>query len=175
MPDNDNTHPLFHDDADQLEMIAAILDTFPGQAGNPELQVPIHPQVRRAWAAQMIRRGIVLVPALMEELPVAVGGHPEAGWLQPHQWLKRAQYERAQAAAAESGSTPEQQKRQAEDMLRAIQPSLADRIAALTDPEQRAAMAAELEQKIPEAIDRVRAAEEHLARARSRAKEQSNG
>ncbi|MFI6215627.1 hypothetical protein ACIBCD_26850 [Nocardia brasiliensis] len=165
-------HPIFRDGGDQLTMLMALLDAFPGQAGNPDVLVPIHPRVRQAWAQALINRGIVVVPELMTELPVGTGEHPEAGWLQPQQWVKRAEYEQQLAAQAEVAppSTPDQQYAQAEQMLRAVKPALADQIAAMSDPEQRAAMAARLKAEIPGHIDRVLAAQEQLAKARERAR-----
>ncbi|WP_029899519.1 hypothetical protein [Nocardia brasiliensis] len=168
-------HPIFRDGGDQLTMLMALLDAFPGQAGNPDVLVPIHPRVRQAWAQALINRGVVVVPDLMTEMPVGTGEHPEAAaWLQPQQWVKREEYEQQAAARAEAApaSTPEQQYTQAEQMLRAVKPSLADQIAAMTDPEQRAAMAAQLEKDIPRHIDVVRAAQEQLEKARRKAQAQ---
>ncbi|MEV0367502.1 hypothetical protein [Nocardia fusca] len=169
-------HPIFRDDADQLTMISAVLDAFPGQAGSPDIQVPIHPRVRQAWAKALIQRGLVLVPDLMQELPVADGSHPEAGYLQPMTWMKREDYEAQAAQATAAPADPnapdpaEQQKRQAEDILRAVKPSLADQIAAMSDPEKRAAMAAMAEQ-IPQHMNNLRMAQEQIEKARARAEE----
>lgn len=153
-------HQIFRADGDQLEMLTAILDAFPGQAGNPDVVVPIHPRVRGEWAKVLIRRGVVVVPELMRELPMPTGDHPEAGWLQPMEWVGRAEYaERSAArAAAPSGSSAEQQVEQAKAMLRAVKPDLLDQIEALKDPEQRAAMAARLKAQIPAHVDAVAAA-----------------
>lgn len=161
-------HPIFRDDADQLTMISAVLDAFPGQAGSPDVQVPIHPRVRQAWAKALIQRGLVLVPELMQELPVATGAHPEAGYLQPMEWVKRADYEaHAAQATAAPASTPEQQKRQAEDILRVVKPGMAEQIAAMSDPEKRAEMARMAEQ-IPQHMNNLRMAQEQIEKARQR-------
>ncbi|MFC9892105.1 hypothetical protein ACFVMC_00285 [Nocardia sp. NPDC127579] len=176
MPDNDfPPHPIFHAEADQLAMLAALLDAFPGQQGNPHVLVPIHPRVRRAWAEQLIARGVVVVPELMKQLPVATGEHPEATWLQPMEWVNRAEYEarlaaQAEAAAyapAEKADAIAQQEAQMKDVLRATKPSLLEQIEALTDPEARAAMAARLEPEIPKHINAIQAAVEQIERARA--------
>ncbi|MGY2036625.1 hypothetical protein ACW9HF_15190 [Nocardia gipuzkoensis] len=179
MPDNELQHPIFHDDADQLTMLTALLDSFPGQAGNPNVVVPIHPRVREVWAKKLMLRGIVVVPSLMQELPVPTGEHPEAGWLQPMQWMKRREYEEQRAAQAEEPAAPtperqEQREQQARQMLRVVKPSLLAQIDALTDPEQRAAMAARLEKDIPAHVDAVKAALEQIERARAK-EENDNG
>ncbi|MBF6301161.1 hypothetical protein IU459_26985 [Nocardia amamiensis] len=170
MSDNTFGHPIFHDDGDQLTMLTALLDAFPGQAGNPNVLVPIHPRVRQAWAQTLIERGVVVVPELMRELPLETGEHPEAGWMAPRVWVKREEYaqQRAAQAAEAPPSTPEQQQEQARQMLRAVKPSLLDQIDALKDPQQRAAMAARLEKDIPAHIDAVNAALEQIERARAK-------
>ncbi|MFR9767047.1 hypothetical protein [Nocardia sp. SC052] len=172
-------HPTFRDDADQEAMLTALLDAFPGQSGNPDVLVPIHPSVRQAWARTLIRRGVVVVPELMKELPVPTGEHPEAGWLQPMEWMSREKYEEhraAQAAEAEQAAAPtdpdEQREQQARQMLAAVKPSLLAQIDALTDPEQRAAMAARLEKNIPAHIDAVRAALDQIERAQNKEAQQ---
>lgn len=175
MSDNDLQHPVFYEGADQHEMITAILDAFPGVEGAPDVQVPIPSiKIRQAWAKQLIKRGLVLVPELMRELPVAISGHPEASWLQPMTWVSREDYaEQCATYEAEApASTPEQQRTQAEQMLRAIKPSLADRIAAMSDVEKRAELA-KMATEIPQHIDAVQAALDQLEQAR--AKEATDG
>lgn len=154
-------HPIFRDDGDQLTMLTALLDAFPGQAGNPSVVVPIHPRAREAWAKTLIKRGIVVVPQLMEELPVATGAHPEAAWLQPMRWMKRADYEAQQADTAEASPG---QREQARQMLAALDPDLEAKIAAMSDPEKRQAMA-DMATKIPEHLDRARQAQAQLDQA----------
>ncbi|MGV9818429.1 hypothetical protein [Nocardia xishanensis] len=168
-------HPIFRPDGDQLTMLTALLDSFPGQSGAPDVLVPIHPRVRQAWARALIKRGVVVVPDLMRELPVPTGEHPEAGWLQPMQWVRREDYEQQRTAQAAEAppSTPEQQTEQARQMLRAVKPSLLAQIDALKDPEARATMARRLEKDIPAHIDAVRAAQEQIDRART--KEETDG
>lgn len=177
MSDKEFRHPIFHEDADQLTMWTAVLDAFPGQQGNPNVVVPIHPQVRQAWAKEIIARGGVIVPALMTKLPVSTGAHPEAGWLQPMDWVKREEYDAqcaAQAEAAASTSDAErqaamaQQETQMKDALRATKPSLLHQIESLTDPEARAAMAARLKPQAIAAIDAVQAALDQVDRTQEK-------
>lgn len=179
MPDNEFEHPIFHEGADQLTMVTAILDSFPGQRGNPDVVVPIHPQVREDWAKEVIARGVVIVPSLMQKLPVPTGDHPEAGWLQPVVWMNRADYQAFRAAQAESASAApaeqvgvtSQQEAQMKDALRAIKPSLLNQIESMSDPDARAAMAARLAPDIPRHFDAVNAAIEQIEHA----KEDGNG
>lgn len=170
MPEPLPEHPVFRPDGDQLTMLSALLDCFPGQAGNPDVLVPIHPRVRQAWAQTLIKRGIVVVPELMQELPVDTGAHPEAAWLQPQRWVSRAEYAEQVAAqqAAAPASTPEQQTEQAKAMLRAVKPSLLDQIEAMKDPAQREQMAARLAEQIPTHINAVNAALEQVERAKAK-------
>lgn len=162
-------HPIFRDDGDQLTMLTALLDSFPGQSGNPDVVVPIHPRVRMDWAKQLIKRGVVVVPELMQELPVATGEHPEAAWLQPMEWVKKADYQAKQAATPQS--TPEQQTGQMRQMLAALDPDLEAKIAAMSDPEKRQAMA-DMATKIPVHFDRLRMAQDAIEKARTQAERQ---
>lgn len=166
-------HPIFHDGADQLVMLTNLLDSFPGQKGNPDVRVPIHPRVREAWAKELIKRGVVVLPELMKELPVPAGDHPEAGWLQPMRWIKKADWERL----AEQEASPEtagRQQEQARQMLAAIDPDLEAKIAAMSDPEKRAEMA-RMATEVPRHLDAVRLAQEHIEKARRSAKEDNDG
>ncbi|MFI2561509.1 phage gene 29 protein family protein [Nocardia farcinica] len=163
-------HPIFREGGDQEEMLTALLDAFPGQPGAPDVMVPIHPRIRPAWAKALLARGVRVHPELMDELPVVSTDHPEAGWLQPMAWVSRAKYAEQQSAAP--ASTPEQQKAQMEQMLQALDPHLAEKIAAMSDAERRAEMAA-MAAKIPHHIAAV--ADLHQRVEAARKKEQPNG
>ncbi|RBO87019.1 hypothetical protein [Nocardia puris] len=156
-------HPVFYQGADQLTMLTAILDAFPGQ--NDGVLVPIHPRVREKWARALLRRGVRLHPDAMEELPIASTDHPEAGWLAPQTWVSRAKYEAAHQATADAATTqgaaaaPTGDARTAEQlrqMLAAVDPAMERRITTTTDPELRAQMAAEAAAAIPEYLAAIR-------------------
>jgi hypothetical protein len=111
-------------------MLELLLDAFPGQMDG--VQVPIHPKARRPWAASLVARGVRVHPELMEQFPVP-GSHPEAGWLNPHKWVGREEYD--EYAASRSEGTHEQMQA----MLQAIDPAMAQRISHMTDAEKAAA------------------------------------
>ncbi|MBF6328726.1 hypothetical protein [Nocardia transvalensis] len=142
-------HPVFHDGADQLVMLIALLDAFPGQRDG--VLVPIHPKARGPWAEVLYRRGVRVHPELMEELPVSAGDHPEAAWLNPSAWVPRSEFAQQQAPTA---SSSEQHREQMCQMLQALDPKLAARIDAMTDDERRAARAAQAP-LVPEAIEQL--------------------
>lgn len=171
-------HPIFHDDGDQEAMLAAILDALPAQAGAPGgTRVPIHPRMRLAWAKELIeQRGVVVVPSLMKKVPVLVGDHPEAGWMQPTEWVSREDYEQHRATQPDPPSAEQrttQLETQARDILRAAKPSLLDQIDALKDPEARARMAERLKPQAAEALNAVEAALDQVDRTST--KEDGNG
>ncbi|WP_029932507.1 hypothetical protein [Nocardia otitidiscaviarum] len=161
-------HPIFNDRAEQLTMLTALLDSFPGQEGAPDVRVPIHPRVRQAWAKELIKRGVVVVPDLMKQLPVPTGDHPEAGWLQPMEWVKREDYEARRAQTPPSSE--EQQTGQMRQMLAVLDPDLEQKIRDMSDPEKREEMA-RMATQIPKHLDAVRAAMEHLQKTRTHREE----
>lgn len=135
---------IFGEDASQLDMLVQLLDAFPGQ--NEHVIVPIPPKARLPWAKALLKRGVRVHPELMEELP-APNDRPDAGsWMTPHTWVSREEYEK------QTRPTPEQQQEQMSAMLTALDPQMAERIAAMSDAEKRAEMA-EQATKIPAVIE----------------------
>lgn len=130
---------LFGADADQVDMLMLLLDCFPGQKDG--VQVPIHPKARRPWAESLIARGVRVHPELMEKFPIP-GDHPEAGWLNPHRWVTKDDFEQYKASRP-SADDAEQQMRM---MLQAINPAMAQRISRMTDTEKKA----EAQQQAPD-------------------------
>lgn len=122
---------LFGPDASQVDMLMLLLDCFPGQKDG--VQVPIHPKSRRPWAEALIARGVRVHPEAMEKFPIP-GDHPEAGWLNPHRWVSKAEYEKYAATRPAAGDTEQQMMA----MLQAINPTMAQRISGMTEEEKRA-------------------------------------
>lgn len=144
-------HPIFREGGDQLTMLMTILDAMPTQLDG--VMTGVFPSVRKKWAEQLIRRGVVVDVTRMQELPAAGGDHPEAGWLNPTSWLPVAEYAKRQAAGSPDTVAHTEQMRA---MLEAIDPDRAARIGAMS-PEEKAAEAARLAPEIPQEIERLHA------------------
>lgn len=144
-------HPIFREGGDQLTMLMTILDAMPTQLDG--VMTGIFPSVRKKWAEQLMRRGVVVDVAQMRELPAAGGEHPEAAWLNPTSWLPLAEYAKRQASGSPDTAAHTEQMRA---MLEAIDPDRAARIDAMS-PEEKAAEAARLAPEVPQGIERLHA------------------
>lgn len=160
---------LFGPGATQVDMLAMVLDAFPGHRDG--VMVPIHVKVRRGWAEQLIRRGVRIDPELMEEFPVP-GDHPEAGPLNPTRWVKRPEFDEY----AKNRPTAAQAEQQLRNLLRVIDPGRLSHIDAMSDPEKREALAKQAPQ-IGDLVQELRQAsaliaEQQAAAEKKRAKEE---
>lgn len=140
------TADLFGPNASQVDMLMLLLDSFPGQKDG--VRVPIHPKARRAWAEELLAKGVLVDPDRMTRFPIP-GDHPEAGWLNPHRWVSREEYDEY-AATRPSDGDAEQQLRM---MLQAINPAMAQRISQMTDVQKKAAR----DEQAPEMQERMAA------------------
>lgn len=123
---------LFGAGATQAQMLAQLLDAFPGQRDG--VLVPIHPKARLPWAEALIARGVRVHPELMEQFPIP-GERPEAGFLNPHKWVGPEEYEQY----AQSRPDPEQANNHLQQLLHAIDPSALNRIQSMTETERHEA------------------------------------
>lgn len=145
---------LFGENATQVDMLATLLDAFPGQRDG--VMVPIHPKARKPWAEMLIKRGVRVYPELMEEFPTP-GDHPEAGWMNPHKWVPKKEFERYEQARP----TNEQADQQLKNMARIVDPQMLARIEAMSDVEKREELARQAPH-IEDMLSRLNQAREQL-------------
>ncbi|MFE2998659.1 hypothetical protein ACFXG4_27110 [Nocardia sp. NPDC059246] len=152
-----STNP-FGDNASQLDMLFAILDSFPGNnlKGVGAQNVPVQPKARRPWAERLLRRGVRVHPELMEEFPIGAAG---GGWMAQPNWVNREEYEKHVTEQL----SPAEQVIDFRERMRAADPETAARFEAMTADERRQAMDAQI-QHLTDAVGQLQEIREQLAK-----------
>jgi septal ring factor EnvC (AmiA/AmiB activator) len=82
----------------------------------------------------------------MTRFPIP-GDHPEAGWLNPHRWVGREEYDEYTATRPSNDDAQSQLRM----MLQAINPAMAQRISRMNEAQKQAAR----EEQAPEMQERM--------------------
>ena len=123
------------DMSDPQQALAWALGSMPShQPGGQPVGIP--PKVVPAWSDFLTKLGLVYDPSRQVLFPVVDDKPNPMGWLSPVQWVSREEYDKHEAARA--GRVADM-----EAALQRMDPGLAQRIADMTDPEKRDAMAAQ--------------------------------
>lgn len=123
------------DMSDPQQALAWALGSMPSHQAQGQ-PVPIPPKVVPSWSEFLTALGLVYDPDRQTLYPIVDHERAPMGWLAPVRWVTRKEYEEHEAKRA--GKTAD-----LEATLQRLNPDLAQRIADMTDPEKRDAMAAQ--------------------------------